>query len=180
MVGRDLEIRQVMQTLTRRRKNNPVIIGEAEVGKTAIAEGLAQRIASGDVPESLRGRRFQALERRFQAVYLEEPTVEETVEILKVLRPRYEAHHNVDITDAALAAAARFSDRYITGRQLPDEAVDFIDEAASKLRIDAEILPAALPVRSSKGTGGPHPPVGRPGAGSRRAPRLRAGRRAAH
>ena len=233
VVGRDVEIRQVMQTLTRRRKNNPAIIGEAGVGKTAIAEGLAQRIASGDVPESLRGRRVlaldlpamvagskfrgefeerlksvidevkearkevilfldeihtivgaggseggvdasnmlkpalakgdmqcvgattldecrkyierdSALERRFQAIYVEEPTVEETVEILKVLRPRYEAHHNVDITDGALQAAAKLSDRYITGRQLPDKAVDFIDEAASKLRIDAEILPAPL------------------------------------
>ena len=233
VVGRDAEIRQVMQTLTRRRKNNPVIIGEAGVGKTAIAEGLAQRIASGDVPDSLRGRRVlaldlpamvagskfrgefeerlksvidevkearrevilfldelhtmvgaggseggvdasnmlkpalargdmqcvgattldeyrkyierdSALERRFQAVYLEEPSVDETVEILKVLRPRYEAHHKVDISDGALAAAARLSDRYITGRRLPDKAVDFIDEAASKLRIDAESLPAPL------------------------------------
>ena len=239
VVGRDAEIRQVMQTLTRRRKNNPVIIGEAGVGKTAIAEGLAQRIASGDVPDSLRGRRVlaldlpamvagskfrgefeerlksvidevkearrevilfldelhtmvgaggseggvdasnmlkpalakgdmqcvgattldeyrkyierdSALERRFQAVYLEEPTVEETVEILEVLRPRYEAHHNVDITDAALAAAARLSDRYITGRQLPDKAVDLIDEAASKLRIDAESLPAPLKEREEQ------------------------------
>ena len=233
VVGRDAEIRQVMQTLTRRRKNNPVIIGEAGVGKTSIAEGLAQRIAADDVPDSLRDRRVMALdlpamvagskfrgefeerlksvidevkeaggevilfldelhtmvgagaseggvdasnmlkpalsrgemqcigattldeyrkyierdsalERRFQPVYLEEPTVEETVEILKVLRPRYEAHHKVDISDAALVAAARLSDRYITGRQLPDKAVDFIDEAASKLRIDAQIQPAPL------------------------------------
>ena len=233
VVGRDSEIRQVMQTLTRRRKNNPVIIGEAGVGKTAIVEGLAQRIASGDVPDSLKDRRVMALdlpamvagskfrgefeerlksvidevkeaggevilfldelhtmvgagnseggvdasnmlkpalsrgemqcvgattldeyrkyierdsalERRFQPVYLEEPTVDETVEILKVLRPRYEAHHKVNISDDALIAAARLSDRCITGRQLPDKAVDFIDEAASKLRIDAQILPAPL------------------------------------
>ena len=233
VVGRDAEIRQVMQTLTRRRKNNPVIIGEAGVGKTAIVEGLSQRIASGNVPDSLKDRRVMALdlpamvagskfrgefeerlksvidevkeasgevilfldelhtmvgagnseggvdasnmlkpalsrgemqcvgattldeyrkyierdsalERRFQPIYLEEPTVDETVEILKVLRPRYEAHHKVNISDDALVAAARLSDRYITGRQLPDKAVDFIDEAASKLRIDAQILPAPL------------------------------------
>ncbi len=233
VVGRDAEIRQVMQTLTRRRKNNPVIIGDAGVGKTAVVEGLAQRIASGDVPGSLKDRRVMALdlsamvagskfrgefeerlksvidevkeagrevilfldelhtmvgaggseggmdasnmlkpalargdmqcvgattsdeyrkyierdsalERRFQAIYLEEPSVEATVEILRTLRPRYEGHHKVTITDQALEAAARLSDRYITGRQLPDKAVDFIDEAASKLRINAEILPAPL------------------------------------
>jgi ATP-dependent Clp protease ATP-binding subunit ClpC len=231
VVGRDEEIRQVMQTLTRRKKNNPVIIGEAGVGKTAIVEGLAARIVAGDVPDSLKGRRVlaldmgalvagskfrgefeerlksvidevkqahrevilfldeihtlvgagaseggidasnllkpalargelqcigattldeyrkyiekdTALERRFQPVILEEPSVEETVEILRILRPRYEAHHKVDIDDSALVAAARLSDRYVTGRQLPDKAVDFIDEAASKLRIDAESLPA--------------------------------------
>ena len=233
VVGRDLEIRQVMQTLTRRKKNNPVVIGEAGVGKTAIVEGLAARIVGGDVADSLKGRRVlaldmaalvagskfrgefeerlksvidevkqaqrevvlfldeihtmvgagaaeggidasnmlkpalargelqcigattldeyrryiekdTALERRFQPVFLEEPSIEETVEILKVLRPRYEAHHKVTIDDSALAAAARLSDRYITGRQLPDKAVDFIDEAASKLRIDAESLPSGL------------------------------------
>ena len=233
VVGRDEEIRQVMQTLTRRKKNNPVIIGEAGVGKTAIVEGLASRIVAGDVADSLKGRRVlaldmgalvagskfrgefeerlksvmdevkeahreiilfldeihtmvgagaaeggidasnmlkpalargelqcvgattsdeyrryiekdTALERRFQAVFVEEPSVEETVEILKVLRPRYEAHHKVTIDDAALVAAARLSDRYITGRHLPDKAVDFIDEAASKLRIDAESLPSHL------------------------------------
>jgi ATP-dependent Clp protease ATP-binding subunit ClpC len=231
VVGRDEEIRQVMQTLTRRKKNNPVIIGEAGVGKTAIVEGLAARIVAGDVADSLKGRRVlaldmgalvagskfrgefeerlksvvdevkqahrevilfldeihtmvgagaseggidasnllkpalargelqcigattldefrkyiekdTALERRFQPVILEEPSVEETVEILRILRPRYEAHHKVDIDDSALIAAARLSDRYITGRQLPDKAVDFIDEAASSLRIDAESLPA--------------------------------------
>ena len=239
VVGRDLEIRQVMQTLTRRRKNNPVIIGEAGVGKTAIAEGLAQRISGGDVPDSLESRRVMALdlpamvagskfrgefeerlksvidevkeaggevilfldelhtmvgagggeggvdasnmlkpalsrgemqcigattldeyrkyiekdsalERRFQPVFLEEPSVEDTVEILKVLRPRFEAHHKVDINDAALVAAAKLSDRYITGRQLPDKAVDFIDEAASKLRIDEQILPPELKEREER------------------------------
>lgn len=239
VVGRDLEIRQVMQTLTRRRKNNPVTIGEAGVGKTATAEGLAQRIAGYGVPDSLRDRRVMALdlpaivagskfrgefeerlksvidevreaggevilfldelhtmvgaggseggvdagnmlqpalsrgemqcigattldeyrkyiekdsalERRFQPVYLEEPSVEETVEILKILRPRYEAHHKVDISDAAWEAAARLSDRYITGRQLPDKAVDFINEAASELRIDAQVLPAPLKEREER------------------------------
>ena len=231
VVGRDEEIRQVMQTLTRRKKNNPVIIGEAGVGKTAIIEGLAARIVAGDVADSLKGRRVlaldmgalvagskfrgefeerlksvvdevkqahrevilfldeihtmvgagaseggidasnllkpalargelqcigattldefrkyiekdTALERRFQPVILEEPSVEETVEILRILRPRYEAHHKVDIDDSALIAAARLSNRYIAGRQLPDKAVDLIDEAASSLRIDAESLPA--------------------------------------
>ena len=230
VVGRDGEIRRVMQTLTRRKKNNPVIIGDAGVGKTAIAEGLAQRIVAGDVPDVLKDRRVlaldmgalvagskfrgefeerlksvidevkraqgevilfideihtvvgaggaegaidasnllkpalargelqcigattvdeyrkyiekdSALERRFQSVYLEEPTIEETVEILKALRPRYEAHHKVTIEDTALVAAARLSQRYITERHLPDKAVDLIDEAASKLRIDAESLP---------------------------------------
>ena len=233
VIGRDEEIRQVMQTLTRRKKNNPVIIGEAGVGKTAIAEGLASRIASGDVPSSLKGRRVlaldmgalvagskfrgefeerlksvmdevkqaqrevilfldeihtmvgagaaeggidasnmlkpalargelqvigattldeyrryiekdTALERRFQPVYLEEPNLDDTVEILRALRPRYEAHHKVTIDDSALVAAARLSDRYITGRQLPDKAIDLMDEAASKLRIDAETLPGNL------------------------------------
>ena len=231
VVGRDEEIRQVMQTLTRRKKNNPVIIGEAGVGKTAIVEGLAARIVAGDVSDSLKGRRVlaldmgalvsgskfrgefeerlksvmdevkqahrevilfldeihtmvgagaaeggidasnmlkpalargelqcigattldeyrkyiekdSALERRFQPVILDEPTVEETVDILRILRPRYEAHHKVDIDESALVAAAHLSHRYVTGRQLPDKAVDFIDEAASKLRIDAESLPA--------------------------------------
>ena len=233
VVGRDQEVKRVMQTLTRRRKNNPVIIGEAGVGKTAIAEGLAQRIVAGDVPGVLKDRRLlaldmgalvagskfrgefeerlkavmdevkdaagevilfideihtvvgaggaegaidasnllkpalqrgelqcigstttdeyrryierdPALERRFQPIYLEEPTVEETIEILRALRPRYEAHHKVKIEDSGLISAARLSSRYITDRHLPDKAVDLIDEAASKLRIDADSLPSHL------------------------------------
>ena len=230
VIGRNHEIRQVMQTLTRRKKNNPVIIGEAGIGKTSIAEGLALRIISGDVADSLKNRRVlaldmgalvagskfrgefeerlksvvdevkeaerevilfldeihtmvgagaaeggidasnllkpalargelqcigattgdeyrkyiekdSALERRFQSIFLEEPTVDETVEILKALRPKYEAHHKVKIDDSALIAAATLSDRYISERRLPDKAIDFIDEAASKLRIDSETLP---------------------------------------
>ena len=227
VIGRDEEIKRVMQILTRRTKNNPVIVGEAGVGKTAIAEGLAQKIISDDVPNSLKGRKVialdmgalvagtkfrgefeerlkavmdevreskgeiilfideihtvvgagsaegaidasnmlkpalahgelqtigattldeyrkhiekdKALERRFQPVYLEEPSVENTILMLKGLRPRYEAHHKIKITDAAIEAAAKFSKRYISDRFLPDKAIDLIDEAASKLRIDTE------------------------------------------
>ena len=239
VVGRDQEIRRVMQTLTRRKKNNPVIIGEAGVGKTAIAEGLAQRIVVGDVPSSLKDRRVMALdmgalvagskfrgefeerlkavidevkaaqgeivlfideihtmvgaggaegaidasnllkpalargelqcigattldeyrkyiekdtalERRFQPVFLDEPSVEETVEILKALRPRYEAHHQVKIDDGAVEAAARLSHRYLTERHLPDKAVDLLDEASSKMRLDAESLPAHLKEKEAR------------------------------
>ena len=230
VVGRDDEIRQVMQTLTRRTKNNPVLIGDAGVGKTAIAEGLAIKILDDDVPDSLRNRRVMALDmgrlvagakfrgefeerlktvidevtaaqgevilfldemhtlvgagadqggldasnmlkpalargelqaigattmdeyrkhierdpalaRRFHPVYVDEPTAEETITILQALKPRYEAHHKVTITDAALEAAVRLSSRYVTDRFLPDKAIDFIDEAASKVRIDAGTLP---------------------------------------
>ncbi len=233
VVGRDAEIARAMQTLIRRTKNNPVLIGGAGVGKTAIAEGLAQRIASGDVPEELKGRslvaldiagmvagsKFRgefeerlkavldeitqsdgevipfidelhtvvgagaaegaidagnmmkpalargeiqvigattereyrryiekdaALERRFQPVLVEEPDVETAVEMLKALRPRYEAHHKVRVTDGALEAAVRLGRRYVTDRLLPDKAVDLIDEAASKLRIDGQVMPDAL------------------------------------
>jgi ATP-dependent Clp protease ATP-binding subunit ClpC len=230
VIGRSYEIRRVMQTLTRRTKNNPVIIGGAGIGKTAIAEGLAQRIIAEDVPESLRGKRVlaldmagivagskfrgefeerlksvidemkeaqrevilfidelhtvvgagaaeggidaanimkpalargelqvigattpdeyrmhiekdAALERRFQPVWLEEPSVDEAIEILRGLKPRSEAHHKVEFEDGALVAAARLSARYISGRHLPDKAVDLIDEAAAKLRLDVESLP---------------------------------------
>ncbi len=233
IIGRDAEVRRVMQTLTRRTKNNPAIIGDAGVGKTAIAEGLAQRIVSGDVPDALKGRRLlaldmgnmvagskfrgefeerlksvidevkeaqgeiilfideihtvvgagaaegaldagnllkpalargelqcigattideyrkhiekdAALERRFQPVLIEEPDVDTAIEMLRALCPRYEAHHKVKIEESALAAAVKLSHRYITDRNLPDKAVDLIDEAASKLRIDAESMPKGL------------------------------------
>ena len=233
IVGRDEEVARVMQTLIRRTKNNPVLIGGAGVGKTAIAEGLAQRIVAGDVPAELKDRRVlaldmgglvagskfrgefeerlkavldevreaqreiilfideihtvvgagasegavdasnmmkpalargelqvmgattedeyrkhierdAALERRFQPVLVEEPDEETAVEMLKALRPRYEAHHKLRVEDDALTAAVRLSARYISDRLLPDKAVDLIDEAASKLRIDAQILPAHL------------------------------------
>ena len=233
IIGRDEEVKRVMQTITRRTKNNPVIIGEAGVGKTAIAEGLAQRIVAGDVPEMLQGRRLlaldmgalvagskfrgefeerlksvidevkqahgevvlfideihtvvgagaaegaldasnllkpalargelqcigattineyrnhiekdAALERRFQPIYVEEPDVDTAIEMLRGLCPRYEAHHKVKIEESALVAAVKLGHRYITDRHLPDKAVDLIDEAASKLRIDAESLPKEL------------------------------------
>jgi len=230
VIGREEEIKRVMQILTRRTKNNPVIVGDAGVGKTAIAEGLAQKIVADDVPDSLKGRRVialdmgalvagskfrgefeerlkavmdevrqakgevilfideihtvvgagaaegaidasnmlkpalahgelqcvgattldeyrrfiekdKALERRLQPVFIGEPSVEATIEMLKGLRPRYEAHHKIKIGDEALEAAARLSHRYISGRYLPDKAIDLIDEAASKRRIDTESAP---------------------------------------
>jgi ATP-dependent Clp protease ATP-binding subunit ClpC len=230
VIGRDEEIKRVMQILTRRTKNNPVVVGEAGVGKTAIAEGVAQKIAIDDVPESLRGKKVmaldmgalvagskfrgefeerlkavidevreaqgevvlfideihtvvgagaaegsvdasnmlkpalahgelqcigattlddyrkfiekdKALERRLQPVYIGEPDAEATIAILNGLRPRYEAHHKIKITDQALEAAVRLSQRYIADRQLPDKAIDLIDEAASKLRLDTESAP---------------------------------------
>ena len=233
VIGRHAEIRRVMQILTRRTKNNPVIIGEAGVGKTAIAEGLAQRIVAGDVPESLKGHRMMALdmgalvagakfrgefeerlksvldevkrakgevilfidelhtvvgagaaegaidasnmlkpalargelqtvgattldeyrkhiekdtalERRFQPVYVEEPSIEDAIAILHGVSPRYEAHHKIRISDEALEASVRLSARYLTERHLPDKAIDLIDEAASRLRIDAESFPPEL------------------------------------
>jgi len=234
VIGRDEEIKRVMQILNRRTKNNPVIIGEPGVGKTAIVEGLAQKIAQGDVPDNLKGKRVlaldiaamvagskfrgefeermkavldeikqaqgeiiifideihqvvgagsaegsaidastmmkpalargelrcigattlddyrkyiesdPALERRFSPVYLDEPSAEATIEMLRALRPRYEAHHKVKITDDALQAAARLADRYITERFLPDKAIDLIDEAASRHVIEAQSLPQEL------------------------------------
>jgi len=230
VIGRENEIKRVTQILSRRTKNNPVIIGDAGVGKTAIAEGLAQKIVAEDVPDSLKGKKVvaldmgalvagskfrgefeerlkavldevrqaagevimfidelhtvvgagaaegaidasnmlkpalargeiqcigattldeyrrriekdKALERRFSPVYLDEPSVEATIEMLRGLRPRYEAHHKIKIEDSALVAAAKLSQRYISDRFLPDKAIDLIDEAASKLRIDMESAP---------------------------------------
>jgi ATP-dependent Clp protease ATP-binding subunit ClpB len=233
VIGRDEEIRRVIQVLSRRTKNNPVLIGEPGVGKTAIAEGLAKRIVDGDVPEGLKNKRLigldlgamvagakyrgefeerlkavldeikaaegriitfidemhtivgagaaegamdasnmlkpmlargelrmigattldefrkyvekdPALERRFQAVLVAPPSVEDTIAILRGLKERYEVHHGVRITDAAIVAAAVLSDRYITGRHLPDKAIDLIDEAASRLRIEIDSMPEEI------------------------------------
>ncbi len=233
VIGRDEEIRRVLQVLSRRTKNNPVLIGEPGVGKTAIAEGIAHRIVSGDVPENLKtkklvaldmgalvaGTQFRgqfeerlkavikevqesngeiilfidelhllvgagatqgamdaanilkpalargelhaigattlneykkhiekdaALERRFQPVFVNEPSEEDTISILRGLKERYEVHHGVRITDGAIVAASQLSERYITDRFLPDKAIDLVDEAASKLRIEIDSMPEEL------------------------------------
>src|SRR5207245_95879 len=150
VIGRDEEIRRVIQVLSRRTKNNPVLIGEPGVGKTAIVERLAQRIVRGDVPEDLKDQTIfernigPRRERRCQPGYVGEPSVEDTISILRGLRERYEIHHGVRIQDSALVAAATLSSRYITDRYLPDKAIDLVDEAGSKLRMEIDSMPAEL------------------------------------
>ena len=159
VIGRDEEIRRVLQILSRRTKNNPILIGEPGVGKTAIAEGLAHRIIDGDVPENLKSKQIYSLdmgalmagakyrgelERRFQPVKVNEPDTLDAISILRGLKERYETHHHVRIKDDAIIAAVELSQRYISDRFLPDKAIDLIDEAASKLRLEINSLPEEL------------------------------------
>src|SRR5437868_5782234 len=147
VIGRDEEIRREMQVLTRRSKNNPVLIGEPGGGKDAIAEGLARRIVCGDVAGTRKHiEKDPALERRFQPVFVAEPGVEATIAILRGLKERYEVHHGVRIQDSALVAAATLSNRYITDRFLPDKAIDLVDEAASRLRMELDSMPVEIDV----------------------------------
>src|SRR3989441_396184 len=139
VIGRDEEIRRVIQVLSRRTKNNPVLIGDPGVGKTAIVEGLAQRIVAGDVPEGLKAKRVWQLDIGAMLA-----GAEYRGEVEEGLKERYEAHHGARIRDAALVAAAMLSDRYISGRFLPDKAIDLVDEAASRVRMEIDSSPLEL------------------------------------
>eukprot|EP01040_Poterioochromonas_malhamensis_P014339 gene14339-15866_t len=155
VIGRDDEIRRTIRILSRRTKNNPILLGEPGVGKTAIVEGIAQRIISGDVPTCLKDRKLmsldlgalladKALERRFQPVTVNQPSPEDAISILRGLKEKYEIYHGVRINDDAFIAAATLSHRYISDRFLPDKAIDLIDEAASKLKIEVSSKPEEL------------------------------------
>src|SRR5437588_481678 len=145
VIGRDEEIRRVIQVLSRRTKNNPVLIGEPGVGKTARARGTLRAIGATTLDEYRKHiEKDAALERRFQPIFVGEPSVEDTISILRGLRDRYEVHHGVRFKDSALVAAAVLSHRYISDRFLPDKAIDLIDEAAARLRMEIDSMPSEL------------------------------------